>query len=68
MGHTVVLAIKALLVKALSIFIFRVQVRNSILECYFEHGEVRNRQSLLKCMYSKKFQYLHDKTIYTRRL
>ena len=30
--------------------------------------EVRTRQSPLKSMYSKKFKYLHDKTIYTRGL
>ena len=29
----------------LFIFIFRIQVRNPILECYFDHGEVRTRQS-----------------------
>ena len=50
------------------IFIFRIQVRNPILECNFDHGEVRTSQSPLKSMYSKRFQYLHDKTMYTRGL
>ena len=32
-----------------------------------DHGEVRTRQSPpIKSIYSKKFQYLHDKTMYTR--
>ena len=50
------------------ILIFRIQVRNPILECNFDHGEVRTRQSPLKSMYSKRFQYLHDKTMYIRGL
>ena len=50
------------------ISVYTLSSRNPIQECNFDHGEVRTRQSPLKSMYSKKFQYLHDKTIYTHGL
>ena len=48
----------------LSGFFFWIQVRNTVLECNFDHGEARTSQPPLKSMYSKRFQYLLDKTMY----